>query len=208
MMCVCCLQLERSYTQLPHRPAETWRKHWASSCEVPDALYIAARKRADSESALAREDPRGESPLTPLAARDTSDGSSESSESEPDASDDEQSAYRPPSARTGKPAARGPSATNAATTTETKARTRTRTRAKTARRGPSRHAGGVLVTDEDLRAMARYKFARRGFWENPNVSHKAFWRDFACRPEVSAPSLFSLPLSLSPSVLLSRSSSL
>ncbi|KAM5543676.1 hypothetical protein V8D89_002927 [Ganoderma adspersum] len=174
---------EELEAELPQRTAETWKKHWSGNCEVPDALYIAARKRVDS----ARDDARGESPLTPLAARDTSDGSSESSESEPepepepDASDNEQSTYHPASASASarKPAVRpGPGATNTATNF-----TAMKTKAgKTVRRA---HLGGVRITDEDLRAMARYKFARRSDWENRDISYKAFWYDFAHRPENS-----------------------
>ncbi|KAI1789270.1 hypothetical protein LXA43DRAFT_1022027 [Ganoderma leucocontextum] len=135
---------EELEAELPHRAAEMWKRHWASHCEVPDGLYIEARKRTRR--------------LTPLAATGEP---REGSESESESSDDQGSTYHA--------AARKPSQRSATTKIVT----------KTVRMG--RAPGRLPVTDEDLRAMARYKSGKNGDWET--LPHKPRWREFADRPE-------------------------
>ena len=49
---------------------------------------------------------------------------------------------------------------------------------------PIRPKGGIPVTDNDLREMARYMYEKRDVWHDyPTV--KSRWEEFGRRPEVS-----------------------
>ncbi|PIL37074.1 hypothetical protein GSI_00766 [Ganoderma sinense ZZ0214-1] len=57
--------------QTPHHNAEAWRRHWDDAPELPDKIYIEARKRAD-DAALARS-----ASLSPSSDEDGSEDGSD-----------------------------------------------------------------------------------------------------------------------------------
>ena len=141
-----------------------WKRYWGSHCEVPDGLYIEARKRVE------REESRGDDDAPPPAPTCTATGEhSEGPESESESDDeyddgDDGSTYHAP------------------------APTRTQGKppqpAGTAATKPKRPPSGLPVTDEDLRAMARYRFAMGSEWDKHRFKLPR-WQEFADRPEVS-----------------------
>ena len=148
-----------------------WKRHWGAHCEVPDGLYIEARKRVEREGSRGGS-PRLVPPPAPTARehrhRD-SQGSESESESESD-DDDEGSTYR----YRARP--RKPSQPQAAATTAPAPKPKPKPMV--------RPQGGLPVTDEDLRAMARYRFAMGGDWDKQRFKIPR-WQEFADRPEVS-----------------------
>ena len=131
--------------QTPHHNAESWKRHWNDYPELPDKIYIEARKRADYEAFAGDVFP---------SSSTTREGHGE------DTASGEQVLSMPES--TSRPAS-GP-AVNV--------------------RRPIRPKGGIPVTDNDFREMARYMYEKRHVWhEYPTV--KSRWEEFGHRPKVS-----------------------
>ncbi len=147
--------------QTAHHNAEAWKRHWDEHPELPDKIYIEARKRAEEEH-LALEP--GQPGYVRLA--DSSDEEPQEDGSTAEAVADNASVvsyYDPPDeTTTAKPADKTP------ITRKLKAPPKT-----------FRHP----ITTDDVRAMAKYKVERRHVWHQFDTKQEP-WREFSERPEV------------------------
>ncbi|PIL37073.1 hypothetical protein GSI_00765 [Ganoderma sinense ZZ0214-1] len=146
--------------QMTHHNAEAWKRHWDEHPELPDKVYIEARKRAEEEH-LSLE------PGQPGYARlaDSSDEEPQEDDAAEAVADNASvvSYYDPPdetpkAQSADKSLLPGKSVQSASKT--------------------FRHP----ITEDNLRAMAKYKFEKRHVW-NQYGTKQGPWKEFAERPE-------------------------
>lgn len=145
----------------PHHNAEAWKRHWDEHPELPDKIYIEARKRAEGEHLTLEPGQPGYARLADSSDEEPQDGG------DAEAAVDNESVlsyYDPPD--------------DAAAA---KTRSPDKTPRKLARKPskPFRHP----ITEDDLRAMAKYKVERRHAWDQFD-SKQGPWKEFAEQPEV------------------------
>ncbi|KAI1795156.1 hypothetical protein LXA43DRAFT_914523 [Ganoderma leucocontextum] len=143
--------------QTAHHNAEAWKRHWDEHPELPDKIYIEARKRAE-EQHLTLEP--GQPGYARLAG--SIDEESQEDDSGEAAADNASvvSYYDPPNeAATAQPADKIP-------------------------RNPGKPWKTFKhpITADDLRAMAKYKVEKRHVWDQFDTKQGP-WREFAERPE-------------------------
>lgn len=147
--------------QTIHHNAEAWKRHWDEHPELPDKIYIEARKRAEEERLTLEPGQPGYALLA---------GSSDEESQEEDAVEavaDNASVvsyYDPPE--------EAPKAKSADKTLSPQKSSKPASQ-------PFRHA----ITADDLRAMAKYKVEKRHVWDQYDTKQGP-WKEFAERPEV------------------------
>ncbi|KAI0774195.1 hypothetical protein C8Q74DRAFT_816439 [Fomes fomentarius] len=158
--------------QTPHHSAESWKRHWADVPELPDQIYIAARKR-EKEGGNAKRPPSSE--------HKRSDDSESESESE---SEDERSyveSEEESDAQSDQSKGAGENLGQSQSTSPVSAPNPRRQPPKPPK--PRMKVPGLKVTEEDLRKMARYMVEKHAVWGQTS-STQGRWREFADRPEV------------------------
>ncbi|KAI1795154.1 hypothetical protein LXA43DRAFT_66566 [Ganoderma leucocontextum] len=150
--------------QTPHHNADSWKRHWDRACELPNEIYIQARKRvrSDIQGSLQTQPSRSNASHLVESSGEEDDSGDEYEEGDTQPRDSPE--YEPPVSRT-------PSST-----------------AKKAKKRPP--VRKYRVTEEDLRAMVEYivdKHKCDDGWED--LTPRLRWEEFAARPENSKRSL-------------------
>lgn len=146
--------------QTIHHSAEAWKRHWDEYPELPDKIYIEARKRAEE-----RLIPEPGQPGYARFADSSDDGSQEEDTVEAVADNASVVSYYDPPEET------------------PKAKSVDKTLTPHKSKKPASKAFRHAITTDHLRAMAKYKVEKRHVWDQYDTKQGP-WKEFAERPEV------------------------